>query len=149
MAGTRRSIGRFFRLSWRRRLLLVEAAAWLGIARLAVLLLPFRWLAPRFGRKMAESPASDPREADVGRRVAWAVRIASRHTPWHNKCLGEAIAGKAMLRRRGVASTLYLGLAKAESGGLEAHAWLRCGSRILTGGGLSQSYTVVATFAEE
>ncbi len=148
MAGKRSLIGRFLRLSWRRRLLLVEAAAWLAIARLAILLLPFRWLTPHFGRTMAESPASDPRAADVGRWVAWAVGIASRTTPWHNKCLGEAIAGKAMLRRRGVASTLYLGLAKADSGDLEAHAWLRCGSRILTGGGLSEGYTVVAKFAE-
>ena len=35
---------------------LIEAGFWLGIARLAILLLPFRWFAPCLGRHMGRSP---------------------------------------------------------------------------------------------
>ena len=52
-----------------------------------------------------------------------------------------------MLRRRGVPGTLYLGMTKNPKGELEAHAWLRSGSAVLTGGGSSNQYTVLAAFA--
>jgi len=38
-----------------------------------------------------------------------------------------------MLRRRGLSSTLVLGVAKDREK-MEAHAWLVCGDQILTGG---------------
>ena len=81
-------------------------------------------------------------------RIGWAVRTMSRRTPWNSNCLAQAIAAKRMLRRRGTACTLYLGLAKDAHDELAAHAWLRCGNRVLTGGRLSQrQYTVVSTFS--
>ena len=139
---------KLFGLPWRDRLLLAEAAVALGVARLAVLVLPFRWIAPRLGESMADSPEEDRLEPDLLRRIGWAVSVASHHLPWVSRCLAEAIAGKAMLRRRGVPSTLYLGLAKEGPADLEAHAWLRCGSTVLTGGQTSDVYTVIASFAE-
>jgi hypothetical protein len=54
-----------------------------------------------------------------------------------------------MLRRRGAASTLYLGLAKDRETQLQAHAWLRCGERILTGQRGMAGFTVISTFAED
>ncbi len=140
------ALAKLARASWRDRGLLVEAAAWLAVARLAILALPFRRIAPRLGRAMNESPASEPR-LELGRRVGWAISVASRYAPWRTRCLEQAVAAKAMLRRRGVASTLYLGLARRDAGG-EAHAWLRCGETILTGGAEVSGYAVVAKFAE-
>ena len=81
-------------------------------------------------------------------RIGWAVRTMARRTPWNSNCLAQAIAAKRMLRRRRIACTLYLGLAKDAKDELAAHAWLRCGNRILTGGRSSQwQYTVVSTFS--
>jgi hypothetical protein len=40
---------------------------------------------------------------------------------------------------------LYLGLARGEAGELQAHAWLRCGTAVVTGGDYSD-YTVMASF---
>jgi hypothetical protein len=142
-------VGKLFRTAGRDRLLLVEAAGWLLAARLALIFVPFRRLAARLGRAMAESPASDPRQDDLARRVGWAVGVASRYTPWKTRCFAEAIAAKAMLRRRGVPSTLYLGVNKAAEGEIAAHAWLRCGSRVLTGERALDDFTVIAQFAEE
>jgi hypothetical protein len=77
------------------------------------------------------------------------VATASRHLPWNCTCLVQAMAGKAMLKRRGVPSTLYLGVAKDGETRLQAHAWLRCGARILTGWQEMERFKVIGTFAED
>ena len=129
---------------------LIEAGFWLGIARLAILVLPFRWVAPRLGRHMARSPEeAGSAPAELLDLISWAVATASRHLPWECLCLAQAMAGKAMLKRHGVPSTLYLGLVKSDETQIRAHAWLRCGERILTGRQEMSGFTVIATFAED
>lgn len=131
------------------RVCLLEAAFWLGIARLAILVLPFRWVAPCLGRTMAQSPEkTGTTPAGLLDRISWAVAAASRHLPWDCLCLAQALAGKAMLRSRGVPSTFYLGVAKSGEAQLQAHAWLRCGELILTGRPGMAGFTVIITFAE-
>lgn len=121
-----------------------EALACLALARVAVIALPFRMLAPRLGVRQAETPAiAGPHPAS--RRVAWAVAAAARRAPWRSECLEQAIAAKAMLRRRGIASTLYLGMARDP---VTAHAWLRVGDLNVTGGRDVTRYAVVASFAD-
>jgi hypothetical protein len=51
-----------------------------------------------------------------------------------------------MLRRRDLSGTLYLGVAKDGDGKIQAHAWLRCGNDILTGGRSYQRYAIVAAY---
>ena len=126
------------------RLLLLEASAWLALCRLAVRLLPFRWIAPRLGAHMVEPMEAGGADEVLLRRVAWAVAAAARHVPWQAVCLPQAMAAKAMLRRRGIDSTLYLGVTGGD--GMTAHAWLRAGGRIVTGGRGVERYTVVSTF---
>ena len=121
-----------------------EALACLALARIAVIALPFRLLARRLGVRHAETPAlaaADP----ASRRVAWAIAAASRRAPWRTECLEQAVAAKAMLRRRGIASTLYLGMARNPTA---AHAWLRVGDTNVTGGRDVAQYAVVASFAD-
>lgn len=143
-------LSRLGRLSWAERGLLLEAVVWLGLARLAVLTVPFRRMAPWLGRHMAESaPAVDTATEHCALRLGWAVRTMSCLTPWNSNCLAQAMAVTRMLQRRGMVSTLYLGLRQDDAHELQAHAWVRCGSVVLTGGRRSpQLYTVVATFAE-
>jgi hypothetical protein len=141
---------KFLELTASRRILLIEATFWLIAARVILLTVPFRTIAPYLGKFMTKSPkavASLPE--DLIGNISWAVATASRHLPWDCWCLAQALAGKAMLKCRGVPSTLYLGLTKADEAQLQAHAWLRCGELILTGRQGMESYTVVATFAED
>ncbi|MCP4577978.1 MAG: lasso peptide biosynthesis B2 protein [Deltaproteobacteria bacterium] len=128
--------------------LYLETTFWLGISRIAILILPFRWIAPFLGRHMASSE-EDERSGDrqAVATVSRAVRTMSRHLPWECKCLVQAISGKMMLRRRQVSSTLYLGVAKKDDGDLIAHAWLRAGEIILLGGDGLERFGVVSTFA--
>ena len=140
---------KFLNLPCADRNCLIEAAFWLGFARLAILILPFRRIAPFLGRNMAQSPeVEEVAHRELLDRISWAVTTASRHLPWDCLCLAQALAGKAMLKRRGVTSTLYLGLAKDDEAHLQAHAWLRCGNRILTGERAMAEFTIIATFAE-
>ena len=137
-------------LSWWQRALWLEAWLWLGLARFLVLTIPFKHIAPHLGTHQTESGSTlSPEETKIARLVGRAVHSAAHNTPWNSNCLARAIAAKRMLRRRGVGSTLYLGVNKDEVGDLAAHAWVRCGEFWLTGGRGDLHYTVVSTFAEE
>lgn len=139
---------KFFKKPLADQTLYIEATFWLGISRIAILILPFRWIAPLLGTHMASSDENDEngdRETIIS--VSRAIRTMSRHLPWECKCLAQAISGKMMLRRRQIPSTLYLGVAKKEDGDLNAHAWLRAGDIIILGGGGLERFAVVSTFA--
>ncbi len=124
----------------------------LGIARLLVLTIPFRWLAPSLGEPKRESDTEmAPGEIRMARIIGQAIRSAAGNTPWQSVCLPQAVAAQWMLKRRRIAATLYLGLARPgkDADQLTAHAWLRCGQIILTGAPGHRKFTVVATFAPE
>ena len=118
----------------RNLLLLAECLLALSAATLARRLLPFRWLVRTLGRSQRELPHEHtPREANLSLRVSRGLAAATARFPWRSTCFEQAIAGKWMLRRRGVPATLYLGVRRSPSG-LDAHAWLRSGPAIITGG---------------
>lgn len=129
--------------------LLVEATIFAALARIAILTLPFRWIAPWLGRHTESAGESGETVGDdlVRQRVGWAVQVVSRHTPWQSKCLVQSIVARLMLGRRGVAGTIYLGLAKDPDGQLIAHAWLRSGAMIVTGRRGMLQFTVLSSFA--
>lgn len=140
---------RFLRLSWADHLLLLEAILWLGLARAAVLSISFRRIMALLQQEQGLTADQANPAADAPcQRVGWAIRCASRRTPWLSNCLAQALTGKIMLRRRGIASTLYLGVAKGGQNNLAAHAWLRSGEIILTGGYNLAQYTVIASFRD-
>ncbi len=137
-------------LDWAHRFTLLEAAWTLAAAQAAVRLLPFRWLTPRLGRlgDPGINPPLTPEQAQQAQRVGWAVRVLARYLPWDARCLAQAIAGKWMLKRRGLPSTLYLGVDRGQEQWLEAHAWLSCGDEILTGEPQHTRFKVIAAFSE-
>ncbi len=128
--------------------MLAEAAAWLCAAQAAIRLVPFRWLAPWLGVQHGPADANETERARHGveRRASLAIGTASRHLPWRPTCLARATAAKAMLRVRGVSSTLYLGVARDGEVGLRAHAWLTARGDVLTGGDEARGYEVISSF---
>jgi len=119
---------RFLQMPNRQRVLLLEAALFLGLARLALLALPFGRIAPW----LQHSPDSGARDTATVLAVGQAVTIAARNVPWNAVCLPQAMAAKAMLARRGQGSALHLGAARAGDG-LTAHAWLVAGGEVVVG----------------
>lgn len=138
----------FLQLPRSERILLIEALCALGRARLALILRPFRRIAASLGEIGAESAASVSPEHDaIARQVGWAVETMARHVPWDSLCLAQAIAAWMLLQRRGISWTVYIGVAQNTGKPFEAHAWLRCGERLVTGGNGHEQYQVVASFS--
>jgi len=144
-----RAVRKFLALPLAEKLLLVEALLYLGLARLALLVVPFRHVARRLGQQLPPDavPPSTYSASPGARQIAWAVEIMSRRTPWESACLAQAIAGKLMLRRRGVPSRLSLGMRKDASGKPIAHAWLQAGEATLLGA-TPEPFTVLSTFVD-
>jgi len=142
------SILNYFRCSWTDKLLLLYIFILLAIVRLLLLLVPFRYITVWLGKYMKESPFIDENENTFINRVGWAIQIVSRYTPWESKCLVQAITGKILLRHRRLQNTMYLGVAKDKGDQMIAHAWLRSGNKLVTGGRNSSMFTVVAKFAD-
>ncbi len=136
------------RVATSNRLLLLEAAVCLAAARLVVSVLPLRWLTGALRQRLGETLGeNDAATLAQGERVAQALQRMRRRVPWTGHCLAQALAGKFMLRRRGIASTLHLGVAKDGKTNLEAHAWLRSGDVVVAGGEDLERFTLLATFS--
>jgi hypothetical protein len=142
----KRRLRNYHKLATEDRRLVREAGALLFTAWLAIRVVPFRRLAPWLGRSQTESPETQSAESvATARRVAWAIAVAARQFPWFMNCFPRAIAAKLMLRRRGVAATLYLGVRREAR--LKAHAWVRVGAFIVTGRQEKARFKVVSSFA--
>ena len=126
------------KIQTRRRVYLREAAVMLVLARLAVRFLPpprlFAW-ADRPLRRVQRFAADD------ASWVAWAVEHAGARMDALS--LPRALAVHAMLRRRGIASRLCLGVARND-GELAASAWVESGDRVI--GGDARGVTRFAAF---
>lgn len=80
--------------------------------------------------------------------VQRAVRLLARYVPWHSQCLDQALAVQHMLTRRGLHTTLYLGMRKDNNKNWLAHAWVRCGDHWVIGYQPEWVYTVVGAYAK-
>ena len=139
---------RFFKLSWKIQLLLIGSFCLMGIVRLTILVLPFRYITPLMGKQMIESPKGiNPKLLDKAVKVGWAINKMSSFTPWESKCLVRAFTAQIILQMLRIPSTLYLGLARDDAKQLLAHAWLRCGRLTITGAKECESFKAVAQFA--
>lgn len=141
----RRTSARFLRRPAPDRRLLLEALICLAVLRVGLAVLPFERMVSRFGRLRNPGPGGPP--SGLGPRVGWAVSAAARHSPWTSGCVAQALTAHRMLARRGVPSTLYVGVARPEGEDVVAHAWVQCGQDVVVGGRSSrQRFTVVGTF---
>lgn len=142
-----RRVSRFRRLTWKMKLLFIVAYFLMGIVRLGILIVPFKYIAPLLGMKNRSTAVDVDRGVLVqAAKVGFAVETMSRFTPWESKCLVKAITAQLLLRIWRTPSTLYLGVSKDASKMLIAHAWLKCGTLILTGERESIQFKSVAHF---
>lgn len=140
-----RTLLRLFALPIREQGRTVEAALSLLAVRLAFGLLPFPKALRLF--RIAQSEANAARVAAEAAEVASAVARAARHVPFRAACLQQAFAALLMLRRRGLAAKVHLGLARdAGAKTLMAHAWCLCGEVPVTGIEMASGFVPVAAF---
>lgn len=113
--------------------LLVGVILLLTMVRIALSLLPFRWVRGALQR-MAGSDASvsgKPSETRVNSLIR-AVNRGSRFVPGAT-CLTQAVAAQLLLSWSGIPSQVHLGVRKSDSE-FAAHAWVTCGGIVVLGG---------------
>ncbi|MDF0727752.1 lasso peptide biosynthesis B2 protein [Cytobacillus sp. S13-E01] len=146
---TIKKLGIFLKLDNNTKLLMLESFISLGCSRV-IKAMPFKKVINRLGMYEEETSFTDnDLDKKIIKSVSQAIDIMSRYTYWESKCLVKAIAAMKMLERRDIESTLYLGIAKDESGKLIAHAWLRSGSYYISGSEGMERFTVVGIFAKK
>jgi len=125
----------------------MEAALYLLIVRLVFGTLPFTRGLKLLHISQGSAGTGRIAASEAG-EVSRAIARAARHVPFRAVCLQQAFAALLMLRRRGLAGTVHLGLAReAGSGDLKAHAWSRCGDMPVTGVAAARGFAPVAAFA--
>jgi len=145
---------RFRQIDNRRRILLAEAVAYLLVARLALIFVPFPRLAPRLGsfvpptdpRAGEARMAAAPHQTKLAEEIGWAVTRAARYLPFKAVCLPQAMAAQVMLKRRGVKSVMHFGAAKGTDKPLDAHAWLDAAGVEVTGYPVAENFAEIACF---
>lgn len=108
----------------RRLWVLLQALMWLWLYRLALWLLPFRWVSPRSPRATGQGPAALPH---LARSIDRAARFVPQAT-----CLVRALAGARLFAAAGQQASVVIGV-RRRSGTLEAHAWLAVGETVVLG----------------
>jgi hypothetical protein len=116
------------------RSLLLYALALVIALRIALWILPFRWIC----RAVQTSPVHVNGSSG---RFAWAVQAAARRVP-QATCLTQALALHHLLACAGLPSFLRVGVAKDARGGIESHAWVEHEGVVLIGdNGKLESYS--------
>lgn len=123
---------------------LVPALIWVSVVRLGLSCSAYNIIRGCFVRRV--DGLSSAARASEARRVAWAVRHASRLVPFAS-CLTQALTCQIMLSRRAIGSTIHVGARRDDSQSFAAHAWLSCNDAILLGGN-ARSVNAYVTLAE-
>jgi hypothetical protein len=127
---------------------LIEATVLLALIQVALSLVSFKRIVKVLGIHMSHSDDFSLLGYDKLPIILLAskcVKIMSRNLPWECKCLAQATVLKLMLQRRGVQSTLYLGVAINDK--FKAHAWLLVGDTVVIGNNSLHEYSVVSFFS--
>lgn len=74
--------------------------------------------------------------------IAYVIPRVAYRMPFRADCLVQALAAQRWLASRGIGSAIVIGAERPADRPFGAHAWLACGSRIITGGETGQ-YTVL------
>jgi hypothetical protein len=138
----------FLRQTPPRRGLLIEAALGLLLARLALRVLPFRRLKPFFNRPVHGPEVDGPARQRLQKEVVWAIRRTAEFLPGKTVCFPRGIVAQAMLRRRGVATTLYYGVMRLPAGSPVAHVWVQDGAQGVVGHHSAEACHILARYPE-
>ena len=126
----------------------------LGLARVTILFIPFRYFSGWLGQSaktMTYTPVLDVAETARARRIGRVVRATAKITPWESVCFPQALVACLLLRVSGTPYIMHFGLAKnvdvTDEESMKAHAWVTAGPVAVTGGrGNLFKFTVVGSY---
>lgn len=121
---------------------------WLDLARATLeLAMAKRRLGSRTARELLLSAQQDgpgdahqaltERQRRLAARIAFAIPGMGARVPWRSDCFIQAMAAQRWLRRGQIGSALTIGVRKEPNAQFAAHAWLKVGDVVVTGGDIS------------
>ena len=121
---------------------------WLDLTRASLeLAMANRRLGSRTARELLLSAREDgqfdahqaltERQRRLVSRVAFAVPGMGARVVWRSDCFVQALAAQRWLRQSQIASALTIGVRKEANGEFAAHAWLKVGDVVVTGGDIA------------
>lgn len=122
------------------RKMFLEAAALIVITRVAIALVPFRFISKCLELYSCGRRATTPSD-DALKNVRLAILRAAPLIP-HTTCLTQSLVGAAMMSRRGYPAKICIGVAKRENK-FGAHAWVECDGAAVLGSGAGFSRILV------
>ena len=131
---------KFFLLAPTERRLFLQAGTLLAAVRLGLFLLPFPTLCRFLVYLQRILPSSTQFKASCSNQVFWSVATAGQYIP-KATCLSQALVVRMLLERAGIPCRLYIGVARDNSGGLEAHAWVESQGQVFLGDVEPSGYT--------
>jgi hypothetical protein len=132
-----------------------HADRWTPALGLAVVLAGLRAVADLFRARLVLARLHTPEILARNHRIAETARTPGRAAPadsvevhlathvypraavlvpWRSDCLVQALAAQHRLARCGIATEVVIGVDKTAQDGFQAHAWLRYGNHVVTGG---------------
>jgi len=134
---------KFIALTFREKMLFLEAFYYQMTTGLLLKVIPFRLIPRLFKNKEQVPDRSGARRRQTKHpiqqiliHIKTAIQRSGSYSPWKNKCLVSSLAARRMLNRRKILSQVSLGVAKGEDGRVIAHAWLKSdGFEIVEKGG--------------
>ncbi|WP_414565656.1 MULTISPECIES: lasso peptide biosynthesis B2 protein [unclassified Anabaena] len=104
----------------------------LAAIRLGLVLIQFNQLLKLLTKiSHSREPLPSTNQVSVG-KIVWTVDKVTPYVPG-TKCLARALTTQVLMRRYGHSGELRLGVAKAETGKLEAHAWIEYQGLVIIG----------------
>jgi hypothetical protein len=140
-----------WRLSWKQKVLLVLIFLLLGIMRVVILLIPFRY----YVKVLLQAKRSQtkfmltPKKFGYARAIGRLTALAAKFTPWESKCLVQGLTVRFLLRALHIPSCFYIGVGKDEEQQFAAHAWVNCNNFTLIGGAESfKQFKIISQFED-
>lgn len=110
-----------------------------GLARLAINVLPFKWLTRYFGqfcKAMTVSTIISKTKIQQASVIGHSIRLAAKYTPWYSNCLTQALVATFWCRHYNIPYMLFLGFTKSATQlkRFDGHAWVTAGPVAISGG---------------
>jgi hypothetical protein len=123
----RSALRKFFELPSADRALLMQSVMLIGMARVALWILPFN-----VARRLLTPGARNRAATTTTEKIGWAISVGKGFVPKAN-CLPQALAAESLLLQAGHPVEFRIGVAKTPDGQIEAHAWVESSGRLVVG----------------
>ncbi len=129
------------------KMLFFEALLTSAWVKASLAFFPFKRVLKWHGTINSESSdRADESTLLVRQQVKQALQICRTYAPWPTECYTISLTGKLLLKRREIASTLYIGF-KKEDNKYKGHAWLRANDTYISGFRESRGFRVSMVFS--